>query len=73
MQGSLHMRPVRMVRVINILCLIEQDLLSLPPYLGHAIIQSKTVDYRLPLKAGRRSEWQEWLPFMLTAVEEPAQ
>lgn len=61
-------------RVINILYLIEQDLLSLPIlYLSRHIIAHKADYYRLLLDVTHHGAWEPWLLFMLQAVEETAQ
>lgn len=60
-------------RVINILYLIEQDLLTLPIlYLSRYIIRHKADYYRLLLEVTRSGAWEAWLLFMLTAIEETA-
>lgn len=58
-------------RVINILYLIQEQLLSLPIlYLSRYIIAHKTDYYRLLLDVTREQAWEAWLLFMLRAVEE---
>ena len=58
-------------RVINILYLIQEELLSLPIlYLSRHIIANKTDYYRLLLDVTRDHAWEPWLLFMLQAVEE---
>ncbi|MCQ8895732.1 Fic family protein [Limnobacter humi] len=60
-------------RVLNILYLIEQDLLTLPIlYLSRYIIANKADYYRLLLDVTRKQDWEAWVLFMLTAVEETA-
>jgi len=57
-------------RVLNILYLIEQGLLSLPIlYLSRYIVLNKADYYRLLLGVTQRQEWQEWVLYMLKAVE----
>ena len=57
-------------RVINILYLIQQELLTLPIlYLSRHIIAHKTDYYRLLLDVTRDQAWEAWLLFMLRAVE----
>ncbi len=60
-------------RIINILYLVLQGLLDLPIlYLSRYIIKHKS-DYYNCLQAVRdKSEWESWLLFMLTAIEETA-
>lgn len=57
-------------RIINILYLIEQGLLSLPIlYLSHYIVQHKQDYYRLLMGVTREGDWQPWILYMLAAVE----
>ncbi|MFO8046505.1 MAG: Fic family protein [Halomonas sp.] len=57
-------------RVLNILYLIEQRLLSLPIlFLSRYIVLHKPDYYRLLLAVTREGQWQEWLRYMLKAVE----
>lgn len=58
-------------RVINILYLIHEQLLSLPIlYLSRHIIAHKADYYRLLLEVTREQAWEPWVLFMLKAVEE---
>ncbi|RJG03587.1 protein adenylyltransferase Fic [Noviherbaspirillum sedimenti] len=60
-------------RVLNILFLIQEELLTLPIlYLSRHIIAHKADYYRLLLDTTRKQEWEPWLIFMLQAVEETA-
>lgn len=60
-------------RVLNILFLIQQELLTLPIlYLSRHIIANKTDYYRLLLNVTREQSWEPWLLYMLEAVEETA-
>jgi Fic family protein len=60
-------------RVLNILFLIQEDLLSLPIlYLSRYIIKNKADYYRLLLDVTRKQAWEPWLLYMLRAVEETA-
>lgn len=60
-------------RVLNILFLIEQELLSLPIlYLSRYIVQNKQDYYRLLLGVTRNQNWQDWIIFMLKTVETSA-
>lgn len=60
-------------RVLNILFLIEQELLTLPIlYLSRYIIANKADYYRLLLSITREHAWEPWLLYMLQAVEETA-
>ena len=61
-------------RVINILYLIQQELLTLPIlYLSRYIIANKVDYYRLLLSVTREQTWEPWILYMLQAVEETAQ
>lgn len=58
-------------RVVNILYLIQEKLLSLPIlYLSRHIIAHKADYYRLLQGVTREHAWEPWLLFMLRAVEE---
>lgn len=60
-------------RVLNILYLIQEDLLSLPIlYLSRFIIAYKTDYYRLLLAVTRERAREPWVLFMLRAVEATA-
>ncbi|WP_048441528.1 protein adenylyltransferase Fic [Caenimonas sp. SL110] len=56
-------------RVLNILYLIQEDLLTLPIlYLSRHVIAHKADYYRLLLNVTRDQAWEPWLLFMLQAV-----
>ena len=58
-------------RIINVLYLIEQQLLTLPIlYLSRYIVQRKNDYYRLLIQVTRTGDWQEWIIFMLNGVEQ---
>ena len=60
-------------RILNVLYLIEQNLLTLPIlYLSRYIVQNKQDYYRLLNKVTRDQQWQPWLLFVLEAVERTA-
>ena len=60
-------------RVLNILYLIDQGLLSLPIlYLSRYIVQNKQDYYRLLIAVTSEQHWEEWILFMLKGVEETA-
>jgi Fic family protein len=60
-------------RVLNILFLIEEELLSLPIlYLSRFVIAHKADYYRLLLEVTTKQAWEPWLLFMLRAVEATA-
>lgn len=57
-------------RLVNVLYLIKQDLLTLPVlYLSRDINQNKQDYYRLLQGVRADNNWQDWLLFMLEAVE----
>lgn len=60
-------------RVLNSLFLVEQGLLTLPIlYLSRYVIARKADYYRLLLAVTSEGAWEEWLLYMLRAVEETA-
>lgn len=60
-------------RVLNILYLIEQGLLTLPIlYLSHYIVQHKQDYYQLLRGVTQNQNWQPWIIYMLKAVEQTA-
>ncbi|HEC98544.1 MAG TPA: Fic family protein, partial [Nitrospirae bacterium] len=60
-------------RIINILFLVFRGLLDLPVlYLSKAIIERKSEYYRLLREVTEKGQWQQWILFMLEAVEETA-
>ncbi|WP_139559160.1 protein adenylyltransferase Fic [Methylotetracoccus oryzae] len=60
-------------RILNILYLIQEQLLTLPIlYLSRHIIGHKADYYRLLLDVTRSQHWEPWLLFMLQAVEQTA-
>jgi len=60
-------------RILNILFLIQQNLLSLPTlYLSRYILQQKDDYYRLLNEVTAAANWEEWILFMLDAVKETA-
>jgi Fic family protein len=58
-------------RIINIIYLVQQGLLSIPAlYLSRYIIEHKA-DYYLKLKmVTEKNDWQPWILYMIKAVEE---
>jgi Fic family protein len=61
-------------RVLNILYLVLKGLLDTPVlYLSRYINQQKSDYYRLLQTVRVDNNWQEWLLFMLTGIEETAQ
>ena len=58
-------------RIINILYLVLKDLLNLPVlYLSRYIIQNKNSYYRLLQDVRNNDNWEEWILFMLEAIEQ---
>ena len=57
-------------RILNILYLILNDLIDIPIlYLSSYIIENKPDYYRLLNQTNRLGKWEEWILFMLKAVE----
>lgn len=57
-------------RILNILYLIEKNLLTIPVlYLSRYIIQNKADYYRLLLQVTLKNAWEDWIVYMLTAIE----
>jgi Fic family protein len=60
-------------RIINILYLIQEGLLDSPTlYLSGYILDTRTDYYRLLGRVTSHQEWEPWVLYMLTAVEETA-
>ena len=60
-------------RIINILYLLLNDLLDIPIlYLSRYIIQNKRAYYKLLQDVRDTDSWEEWLIYMVSAVEETA-
>lgn len=60
-------------RIINVLYLVMKDLLSEPfLYLSRYIIEHKAEYYSLLRKVTSESAWEEWICFMLVAIEKTA-
>ena len=58
-------------RIINILYLILKDLLNIPVlYLSRYIITHKADYYRLLQEVRTQDKWEEWILYMLDAVEQ---
>jgi len=58
-------------RILNILFLIHEDLLTLPIlYLSRYIIQNKSDYYRLLFNVTSKNEWEPWILYMLKAIKE---
>ena len=60
-------------RIINVLYLVKQGLLDIPVlYLSRAILRSKAEYYRLLQDVRDHGVWEEWVGYMLAAVETTA-
>ncbi len=60
-------------RIINILYLVKEDLLTLPIlYLSRYIIQYKADYYKLLQQVRKDGNWEPWILYMLKGVEETA-
>lgn len=60
-------------RIINVLYLIKQGLLDTPVlYMSRQIVRTKADYYRLLQAARAENAWEEWVVYMLTAVERSA-
>lgn len=58
-------------RIINILYLIKEELLHIPIlYLSRYINQNKTTYYTLLQKVRTDNDWNSWVLYMLTSIEE---
>lgn len=57
-------------RIINVLYLVQQGLLDIPVlYLSRHLVRTKADYYRLLQSVRTRDTWEEWILYMLTAVE----
>ena len=60
-------------RIINVLYLVKQGLLDIPVlYLSRYIVRTKSDYYRLLQDVRDRDNWEGWVLYMLTAVEQTA-
>lgn len=60
-------------RIINALYLVKERLLDIPVlYLSRHIVRTKSDYYRLLQGVRERDMWEEWVLYMLTAVEQTA-
>ncbi|MBT3556126.1 MAG: Fic family protein [Rhodospirillales bacterium] len=60
-------------RILNILYLIGEGLLEIPVlYLSRHIIENKDDYYRLLMEVTAKNNWEEWIIYMLSAIEETA-
>lgn len=61
-------------RILNILYLVQEELLSLPIlYLSRYIIANKSDYYNNLLAVTRERDWEAWLLYMLEAIRSTAQ
>jgi Fic family protein len=61
-------------RIINIIYLVMNDLLDLPIlYLSRYIIKHKADYYRLLQNVRDNDDWEDWIIYMLTGIEQTAQ
>lgn len=57
-------------RIINILYLIQEELLTMPIlYLSNYIIKNKSDYYRLLQQIRDKESWEEWLLFMINGIQ----
>lgn len=60
-------------RIINILCLVQDELLDLPTlYLSRHILRTRADYYRLLQSVTIGQEWEPWIIYMLEAVAQTA-
>jgi Fic family protein len=60
-------------RIVNVLYLVKQGLLENPVlYLSRSIVRHKADYYRLLQAVRERDAWEEWVDYLLSAVEESA-
>lgn len=60
-------------RIVNVLYLVKEGLLDSPVlYLSRAILRTKSAYYRLLQSVRDQDTWEEWVLYMLTAVESTA-
>lgn len=61
-------------RILNVLYLVQQGLLSLPVlYLSKYIIQHKADYYRLLREVTEKQQWEPWIHYILRGIAETAQ
>jgi Fic family protein len=60
-------------RIINVLYLVKEKLLDIPIlYLSRHIVRTKAEYYRLLQTVRENDSWEEWVLYMLTAIEKTA-
>jgi len=61
-------------RIINVLYLVMNDLLDIPIlYMSRYIIEHKTEYYRLLQDVRESENWEEWIMYMLSSIEQVSQ
>ncbi len=61
-------------RILNVLFLVERGLLDLPIlYLSHSILRNKATYYTGLRQVTEEGRWEDWVLFMLKAIEETSQ
>lgn len=60
-------------RIVNVLYLVKEGLLDIPVlYLSRHIVRTRSEYYRLLQAVRDEDAWEEWILYMLTAVEQTA-
>ena len=60
-------------RIVNVLYLVKEGLLDIPVlYMSRHIVRTKSEYYRLLQDVREQDTWEDWVHYMLTAVEETA-
>jgi Fic family protein len=60
-------------RILNVLYLVKEGLLNIPVlYLSNHIVRTKADYYRLLQQVREKDSWEEWVLYMLDAVEQTA-
>jgi Fic family protein len=60
-------------RIINVLYLVKKGLLEIPVlYLSRHIVRTKSDYYRLLQEVRERDAWEDWVLYMLEAIEQTA-
>jgi Fic family protein len=60
-------------RIVNVLYLVKEGLLDIPVlYMSRQIVRTKSEYYRLLQEVRERDAWEEWVVYLLGAVEETA-
>jgi Fic family protein len=61
-------------RILNVLFLVKEGLLDIPVlYLSHHIVRTKSEYYRLLQEVRDKDAWEDWVIYMLEAVDASAQ